>query len=122
MNSSTDRQTGGVTRREFAAATAAVLVAPALSTAQPSDQLRVRRNVATLGTAHPVMQAYIKGVRAMKALPESDVTSWLFQASIHRTGCAHANWFFLPWHRAYLLYFEEVCRAASGYDAFALPY
>ncbi len=25
--------------------------------------------------------------------------------------CAHNHWFFLPWHRAYLLEFEAICRA-----------
>src|SRR3712207_7159774 len=29
---------------------------------------------------------------------------------------------FLPWHRAYLGYFEQICRELSGYPRFALPY
>lgn len=40
--------------------------------------------------------------------------------------CAHANWFFLPWHRAYLLEFESVARAhvvrLGGPADWALPY
>lgn len=40
--------------------------------------------------------------------------------------CAHANWFFLPWHRAYLLEFESVARAhvvrLGGPPEWALPY
>jgi tyrosinase len=40
--------------------------------------------------------------------------------------CAHANWFFLPWHRAYLLEFESVARAhvvrLGGPGDWALPY
>jgi tyrosinase len=41
--------------------------------------------------------------------------------------CAHGNWFFLPWHRAYLLEFEAVARAhiealAGPHDTWALPY
>jgi tyrosinase len=40
--------------------------------------------------------------------------------------CAHGNWFFLPWHRAYLLEFEEVAREhivrLGGPADWALPY
>jgi tyrosinase len=40
--------------------------------------------------------------------------------------CAHGNWFFLPWHRAYLLEFEKVARAhivrLGGPADWALPY
>jgi tyrosinase len=40
--------------------------------------------------------------------------------------CAHGNWFFLPWHRAYLLEFEQVARAhvvrLGGPADWALPY
>src|SRR3954452_2495265 len=41
--------------------------------------------------------------------------------------CAHGNWFFLPWHRAYLLEFEAVARAhvkalAGPHETWALPY
>jgi tyrosinase len=41
--------------------------------------------------------------------------------------CAHGNWFFLPWHRAYLLEFEAVARAhlkalGGPHVTWALPY
>jgi len=41
--------------------------------------------------------------------------------------CAHGNWFFLPWHRAYLLEFEAVARAHiealdGPHETWALPY
>lgn len=41
--------------------------------------------------------------------------------------CAHANWFFLPWHRAYLLEFEAVVRShiedlGGPHETWALPY
>ena len=40
--------------------------------------------------------------------------------------CAHNHWFFLPWHRAYLLEFEAVCRAhiiaLEGPAEWGLPY
>jgi tyrosinase len=36
--------------------------------------------------------------------------------------CAHHNWWFLPWHRAYVFYFERILRWATGKPDFALPY
>ena len=41
--------------------------------------------------------------------------------------CAHNHWFFIPWHRAYLLEFEAVVRAhikalGGPADTWGLPY
>lgn len=43
------------------------------------------------------------------------------------TECAHGNWFFLPWHRAYLLEYEAVVRAhiealGGPHETWGLPY
>jgi tyrosinase len=58
----------------------------------------------------------------MKALPASNPISWVAQANIHNNKCPHGCWFFLPWHRAYLVYFERICRKVTGDGSFALPY
>jgi len=81
-----------------------------------------RRNIANLAANHPLIVAYKDAVSAMKALPSSDPRNWTKQAEIHLNHCPHGNWWFLPWHRAYLLYFERICRKLSGYNDFALPY
>jgi len=81
-----------------------------------------RRNIANLAANDPVIVAYQNAVTAMKALPASDPRNWTKQAQIHFDHCPHGNWWFLPWHRAYLLYFERICRHLSGYNDFALPY
>ena len=81
-----------------------------------------RRNIATLAANDPVIQAFKDGVQAMKNLPVSDRRSWAAQAQIHFDHCPHRNWWFLPWHRGYLLYFEAIVRKLSGYNEFALPY
>jgi tyrosinase len=78
--------------------------------------------VNSLPIDHPILAAYKKAVSAMAALPESDPRNWTRQAQIHQDHCPHGNWFFLPWHRAYLHRFEELCRELSGVEAFALPY
>jgi tyrosinase len=81
-----------------------------------------RKNIANLAANDPIIEAYKNAVTAMKALPSSDPRNWTRQASIHNDHCPHGNWWFLPWHRAYLLYFERICRKLSGYNDFALPY
>jgi tyrosinase len=81
-----------------------------------------RRNVANLAANDPILQAYRDGIAAMQALGGSDPRNWTRQASIHQDHCPHGNWFFLPWHRAYLLSFERIIRKLSGMADFAMPY
>lgn len=114
-----------------------------------------RKNVWELGSdwAGPILW-YARGVAAMKSRPLAELTSWRFYAAIHgirealwrslghlRNGdttptnvltkkfwnqCQHGTWYFLPWHRGYLLAFEEVVRDAivklGGPADWSLPY
>jgi tyrosinase len=89
------------------------------------EQIRnrpMRRSLRTMPANDPVIETYRAAVAAMKALPASDRRNWNAQAQIHFDHCPHGNWFFLPWHRAYLLYFEQICRELTGEKGFALPY
>ena len=81
-----------------------------------------RRNIANLAANDPIIQTYKDAVAAMKALPAGDGRNWTKQAEIHLNKCVHGNWWFLPWHRAYLFYFEAICRKLTGNNDFALPY
>lgn len=79
---------------------------------------------------------YANAVAAMRARGKDDPTSWTFQAAMHgsyqRPGtwpfnqCKHFSWWFLPWHRMYIWYFEQIVRAAvistGGSSDWALPY
>lgn len=108
-------------------------------------QVRVRRDVWSLEseqTWHPITRAYALAVAEMKARDVDDPTSWEYQAQIHgmsdlgqpdefRGQCQHNTWFFLPWHRLYLQWFElTVLRAIEAHPdideetkaAWALPY
>lgn len=82
----------------------------------------IRRNLASLAPTDPVITTLTNAVTAMKGLPSSDPRNWINQANIHRDFCPHGNWWFLPWHRFYLYYFEEICRELTGQNDFALPY
>ena len=106
----------------------------------------VRRNVAALDAErpwHPILLAYALAIQVMRARDPEDPTSWDYQAAVHDTfspppaserfrgQCQHFTWFFLPWHRAYLAYFEGMIRSVIAElpqvpeevkDSWALPY
>jgi tyrosinase len=114
-----------------------------------------RKNVWELGGdwADPILW-YARGVKAMKARALNERTGWRFYGAMHgfyqpwwqQLGylaasdtmpnnndvtafwkqCQHGSWYFLPWHRGYLIAFEAVIRAAvvaaHGPADWALPY
>ena len=94
-----------------------------------------RKDLGTLSISSPDLVALATAYEEMNDLPDSHPHSWTFQAKIHGTGgtvpmalrdlwrtCQHGNWWFFPWHRAYLYFFERIVRKYSGYADFALPY
>ena len=90
----------------------------------------VRKNVNSLSPAE--ITSLRAGIAAMKARPESDPTSWLYQANIHGTTqgaaqpgwnqCQHGIFQFLGWHRLYVYYFERILRDAANDPNLTLPY
>lgn len=95
----------------------------------PSYQ-KVRRNIASLDQRQ--LDSLKRGIAAMKALPDDDPRSWVFQANIHGTTgpatsplfnqCEHGTLQFLTWHRGYLYFFERILRELSGDRDLTLPY
>jgi tyrosinase len=116
-----------------------------------------RKNVwAQGGTwADPTILWYARGVKAMKARALNEPTGWRFFGAIHGFNqamwqqvnyfsasdqmpsnadintywkqCQHGSWYFLPWHRGYLIALEAIIRDAianlAGAPAdWALPY
>lgn len=130
----------GMTRRLFlssgAAAGGAValggrgLVKAAASAAAPAQAGFIRFSVFD---PRARLDSYRRAVEVMQErsrVNPNDPRGWTFQASIHGTTaqgeffnkCEHASWWFLPWHRAYLYFFERIVREASGDRDFTLPY
>lgn len=87
----------------------------------------VRRDIWALeeeaGGWHPVTEAYARAVGVMQRRDPDEPTSWSYQAAVHGAPpgvprdqfvdqCQHNSWFFLPWHRMYLHFFERIVRAA----------
>lgn len=88
----------------------------------------VRRDINSLAPNDPILDSWRSAITQMQGLPASNPRSWAAQAAIHGSvaggfnRCTHGNWLFLPWHRAYLFYFERICQQLSGNAGFALPY
>ncbi|MGA7413884.1 MAG: tyrosinase family protein [Bryobacteraceae bacterium] len=103
-----------------------------------------------ISTWEPTLLWYAKAVGEMSTRPATDPTSWRFQGAIHGYNsstdpflgtspvpgahiqktfwkqCQHGTWFFLPWHRMYLGFFEQIVRATivklGGPANWTLPY
>lgn len=71
---------------------------------------------------------FIKAVTLLKANNDATVKdpryflSWNGIVKIHEKSCQHKNWFLLPYHRLYLMYFEAACQTVLEDPAFAVPY
>jgi tyrosinase len=91
---------------------------------------------------HPTILWYARAVKALKGVTDpSDPRGWPYLARIHGAtqpqntwpqgvddwnSCQHGSWFFLPWHRMYLHYFEQIVRDVivqlGGPSDWALPF
>ncbi|MEA3065371.1 MAG: tyrosinase [Sphingomonadales bacterium] len=116
-----------------------------------SSPPRVRKDVYKLASTDKTLEWYGKAINVLKNRPIKDPTSWRYQAAIHGYNrsedplkkssdvlpssseqakfwnqCQHGSWYFLSWHRGYLLWFERTCLAAivklGGPKDWALPY
>jgi tyrosinase len=82
----------------------------------------VRVSINGLDASAPVVKQYASAVARLKQLPSSDPRNWTNLAAVHNKFCPHSNWWFLPWHRAYIHYFELTCQDVLGDSSFRLPY
>jgi tyrosinase len=100
------------------------------------SEVLVRKEISGLADDDPIVTEYAAAVERMKGRKADDPLSWSYQANIHGTvseqevnlwrQCQHGTWYFLPWHRMYLYYFERIVRAAvvenGGSADWTLPY
>ncbi|MBJ7515951.1 MAG: tyrosinase family protein [Stenotrophomonas sp.] len=91
------------------------------------QKVRVRRNIATMSLDDPDLVAFRSFVEEMRGRDQSNAPSWIKFADIHGNSndfnhCQHGNWYFLPWHRAYLDMYEQAVIELTGHTGFALPY
>lgn len=113
--------------------------------------IRTRKDVLNLPSGDDTLLWYGKAVAEMQKKLIADPTSWRYQAAIHEytrsedphasrsdklpsaaqqkkfwTQCQHGSWYFLPWHRMYLHFFEQIVleevTKLGGPKTWALPY
>lgn len=88
----------------------------------------VRRSLHEMDLDDPVLAALRDFVSQMKdPARDGQPLSWVGFANIHGTPagfnlCPHGNWYFLPWHRGYVLMYERAVRSLTGNADFAMPY
>ena len=130
------------TRRDFLKTTA--VAAGALTILSPDEVFAivqngvfVRQNLNNIGPNHPDVVSLKNGITRMRALAPSNCLNWNNWANVHGIGpapppgapaspqwntCQHGHWWFLPWHRMYLIFFERIIRRLSGNPSFSLPF
>ena len=111
-----------ITATSFALAAATGVSTKKAIAGLASPSIRVRRNINDPTFGPDVAAAYRKAVGMMKDKADADPKSFAAQHSIHTNFCPHGNWYFLPWHRAYLAAFEAICADVLDDPSFALPY
>ncbi len=89
----------------------------------------VRRSLHGMSLDDPDLVTYRDFVGYMLRQDQSRPVSWLQYSLLHGnadTGqfkyCPHGDWYFLPWHRAYVAMYETAARALIGKADFAMPY
>jgi tyrosinase len=111
--------------------------------------IRTRRDVWKIPANDTTLEWYAKAVAALWDKPFDDPLSWRYQGAIHdynpaddplkkpgdqppadddrfRRLCQHGSTYFLPWHRVYLFYFEQLIATTvvqlGGPVGWSLPY
>lgn len=90
--------------------------------------LRVRRSLHNMSLDDPDLATYRDFVGIMQGKDQSQVVSWLGFANQHGSlddgfkYCPHGDWYFLPWHRGFVLMYENAARQFTGNNNFAMPY
>jgi tyrosinase len=78
-----------------------------------TDELaKYREAVRRLKVKGPQRPVWANGTISLPDVTTLDKTGYAYQSLIHTFNCPHRNWWFLPWHRAYLFTFEQILRAA----------
>ncbi|HLK17080.1 MAG TPA: tyrosinase family protein [Fimbriimonadaceae bacterium] len=93
--------------------------------AASNPNLRTRKDITTL--SGPELDKLKAAFTAIMAREPSDPNSYFAQAAIHwypapNTYCMHHVPGYNPWHRAYMLSFENALRSVPGCEDVTLPY
>lgn len=103
----------------------------------PATPLRVRRPAHLVKSDEEYLSKYEEATRKMKELPVDDPRNFYQQSHVHCAYCndayyekgnpnvnmqVHSSWFFFPFHRFYLHFYERILGSLIDDETFALPY
>lgn len=119
-----------VLKATLAAGTASVFsgVFGGLSAFASAPPLPKRKTLHDMPLDDPDLSAYRDFVGLMLAKDQNNPVSWLQYSLMHgRYGggyryCPHGDWYFLPWHREFMLMYERAVRVLTNTPQFAMPY
>jgi Common central domain of tyrosinase/Polyphenol oxidase middle domain len=125
-------------RRDFFRTSAGLLVAGVATARAGAAKVVVRKDLGTLDNDSPEIKGLAKAYAKMKDIEKenpNDPHAWSYQGNMHGIRpsnnmgpdgvwnvCQHGHWWFFPWHRAYIYFFERIVRKYADDLSFALPY
>jgi polyphenol oxidase len=107
---------------------------PVQFTPSTTGPVRVRKSAFELNATEVTrLKSAYTALRNLAQQKPDDPRSWFHQGQVHCWYCSgaldglwgqeiHGSWWFLPWHRAYLYFHEQILGALIGDPTFALPY
>ena len=89
--------------------------------------LRARRCVNDMKLDDPDLETYRAFVGLMQQKPQNQPLSWIGFANQHGNAqdykyCPHGDWYFLPWHREFMIMYEKAASVLMQNPSFAMPY
>jgi polyphenol oxidase len=91
--------------------------------------IRVRRRIDSLDAVEQTrLKTAFAALKLLTTTAPQDPRGWMAQADVHCWYCGqsgtdiHGSWFFYPWHRAYLYFYERILGALINDMSFTLPY
>lgn len=107
---------------------------PASFTPVSGGPVRVRKSAFELNATEITrLKSAYAALRDLATQKPDDPRNWFHQGQVHCWYCSgaldglwgqeiHGGWWFLPWHRAYLFFHEQILGSLIGDPTFALPY
>jgi tyrosinase len=109
-----------------AASQAAPIVRKDARCLSPDEITKLREAFRRVKLAGPGRPVWANHTITLPDLASQNRVGYAYQAMIHTYHCPHRNWWFLPWHRAYLYTFEQILiHAVSDFmpaTPLAIPY
>jgi hypothetical protein len=123
-----------ITRRDILIGTSCAAVAAAAPLSPAFGAIITRRNIVDIEKDPGALQALRDAIDVLRRKDDYGrrpaIDGWFALATTHSQFCfnssgnheIHYGWWFLPWHRAYLIHVERALQAAINEPALTLPY